>query len=175
MTSAHRLPSTTLSSWLVGVLRSLGPGAGPNSRRRRRKPYARERGLVRSTKPSAEKTTKCKNARCSNVRCRKDLRFGYCDECWAQPATRQGQYPKAGVSNRGGDPTTASRPERPSQRAQLDTDHRRGGRAASMRYSPPFAAHSRSDLQRVPEPQERSPLQSAVPPDVQAAIDRFKK
>lgn len=48
---------------------------------RKRKEYAWERGVVKSSVPAGEQKTKCSG--CGSVHQTKALRFGYCSACWS--------------------------------------------------------------------------------------------
>lgn len=50
--------------------------------RRRRKPYAWERGLVKSSVPAKKQQAKCMG--CAKQTVKGALRMGYCSDCWAQ-------------------------------------------------------------------------------------------
>lgn len=47
----------------------------------KRKPYAWERGLVKSSIPEAEQPAKCKACQASTAKGK--LRYGYCAGCWS--------------------------------------------------------------------------------------------
>lgn len=50
-------------------------------KRRSRKPYAWERGLVASPIPPGERPKRC--SACGTESLAKDLRYGYCASCWS--------------------------------------------------------------------------------------------